>query len=443
MSQLKWFYPGMRVKRWIAVIMVGVLMFGAGTIFIIGKNIPRDIYFMVKSWMGKPGAFGISLSMLGILFIAYGIRRLMVRFIKLFRPDGEKDVLDLMYEEMYLRRGIKIVVIGGGTGLHSLLRGLKEFTSNITAIVTVSDDGGSSGRLRDEMHILPPGDIRQCLAALAEEENVVAELFSTRFVSEGALHGHSVGNLLLAAMSEIKGDFFQAVKELSRILNIRGQVIPSTLSNVTLCAELEDGLIVRGETNITQSTGRVRRVFLSPQDCKALPEAIQSIVEADIVVIGPGSLFTSIMPNLCVHDITAALRKTRAARVYVCNIMSQPGETEDFTAGDHAERIIQVLGRKSLDYIIVNKRFPTRQLDKYKRKNQHPVRFDVEELEKLGIKHVVMRDLIQEKELVRHDPVRLAAAIMDIARKAVPAANIRQWPMEIEKFMENFQVFKP
>ena len=442
MNRLRWFYPGMRVKRWIALIMTGVLLFGAGAAFIIGKNIPRDVYYLIKFTFKKPGAFGIVVALFGLACIIYGIRRLTIRFIKLFMPDGDKKVVDMLYEEMYLRRGIKIVALGGGTGLHSLLRGLKQNTSNITAIVTVSDDGGSSGRLRDEMNILPPGDIRQCIAALARSETAVSELFSTRFESDGALHGHSVGNLLLAAMTELKGDFYQAVQELSKVLDIQGKVIPSTLSDVTLCAELEDGIIVRGETNITKSTGRVRRVFLSPQDCKALPEAIKSINEADIIIIGPGSLYTSIMPNLAVKDITTALKRTKAVTIYVCNVMTQPGETDEYTASDHAAKLIQVLGKKAIDYIVVNKRFPTRQLKKYEAKGQHPIRFDREELKKLGIRNVVVKDLIQERELVRHDPEKLAATIIDIAAEAVPMANLRRWPAEIEKFQKTLQVFK-
>ena len=442
LHQLRWFYPGLRVKRWIALIMLGVLLFSAGSTFIIGKNIPLEVYEVVKTTLKKPGAFGISLTLIGILFIIYGIRRLTIRFIKLFLPDGDKQVVDMLYEEMYLRRGVRIVGIGGGTGLHSLLRGLKQHTSNITAVVTVSDDGGSSGRLRDEMNILPPGDIRQCIAALARSETAVSELFSTRFQCEGPLNGHSVGNLLLAAMTELKGDFFQAVKELSKVLDIQGQVIPSTLTNVTLCAELEDGIIVRGETNITKSTGKVRRVFLSPPTAKALPETVRAIQEADIVVIGPGSLYTSIMPNLVVKDIAAALRKSNAIKVYVCNIMSQPGETDGYSASDHVTNLFSVLGKHSIDYIVVNKRFPVKQLEKYQKKDQHPVRYNVDELRRLGVQHVMVEDLIMEDEMVRHDPDKLGAVIMNLARQALPMANLRRWPAEIEKLRESITGIK-
>lgn len=437
MNQLKWFYPGLRVKRWISLIILGVMMFSFGATFIIGKNIPLHIYAVVKESIKKPGAFGIFITLFGIIFIIYGVRRLTVRFINLFMPEGEvKNVVDILYEDVYLKRGIKIVGIGGGTGLHSLLRGLKTSTSNLTAIVTVSDDGGSSGRLRDELNMLPPGDIRQCIAALASEESAMADLFSSRFKGSGDLKDHSVGNLLIAAMTELKGDFFLAVQELSKVLAIKGKVIPATLCNATLCAELADGMIVRGETNITKSAAPIRRVFLSPSDCKALPEAVESIMEADLIVIGPGSLYTSIMPNLLVKDIAAAMRKTNAAKVYVCNIMSQPGETDDYSAADHAAKIVNILGKRSIDYIIVNKRFPSRQLARYERQGQHPVHFNVEELKRLGIQHVIVEELMMEDELVRHDPDKLAAAVMDIATKLLPATGPRRWPTDVDKIRD-------
>jgi len=194
-------------------------------------------------------------------------------------------------------------------------------------------------------------------------------------------------------------------------------VLPSTLSNVTLCAEMADGKIIRGESSITNAGGTIRRVFMDPADAGAVPEAIQSIMDADIIVIGPGSLFTSIVPNLLVKDIATALRKTKAKKVYICNIMSQPGETDDYSASDHAAKIINILGKKAIDYIIVNKRFPSKQLQKYERKGQHPVRFNIENLKKLGVQHVVVEDIIREDELVRHDPEKLASVIMDIAEK--------------------------
>lgn len=438
MNGLKWFYPGLSVKRWIALIMAGALIFCLGAVFIIGRNIPRDFYFFVTTYV-RQGVFGISLAIIGILCVSHGARQLNRRIISLFAPDADDSrLVDLLYRDMLLNKGVKVVVIGGGTGLHSLLRGLKQYTSNITAVVTVSDDGGSSGRLRDEMNIIPPGDIRQCIAALADSETAIHDLFSCRFESGGSLHGHSVGNLLLAAMAELKGgDFYQAIKELSKVLAVRGQVLPSTLERVSLCAENTNGLIIRGESNIT-SAGRIKRVFLSPADCRALPETIEAIAAAEVIVIGPGSLFTSIIPNLLVKDISQALRKATAPKIYVCNIMSQPGETEGFTASDHAAQIVKILGKHSIDYIVLNNKYPSRLLDRYKSEGQTPVVVDRERLEKLGIRHLVASDLIREDELVRHDPKKLADTIMAIARKEVARAKPLQQDMEKirEKLMQ-------
>ncbi len=436
MNQWKWFYPGLKFKRWVALVVVGVLILSLGVVFELGKNIPRDFYSFVTNYV-RQGVVGISLIVIGIYMIIYGMKKLNKRIIGLFMPEADNKLVDLLFEDMLLSKGLKIVVIGGGTGLHSLLRGLKEFTSNITAIVTVSDDGGSSGRLREELHILPPGDIRQCIAALAASETAVLELFSSRFKGEGPLNGHSVGNLLLAAMTELKGgDFYKAIQELSKVLAVRGNVLPSTVENVTLCAEMSNGLIIRGETAITHDPASVSRVFLSPSNVRALPEAIEAIRDADLIVIGPGSLYTSIVPNLLVHDILAALRKAEAPKVYVCNIMSQPGETDGYTASDHALRIIKLLGRDMIDYIVLNNKYPSRLLGKYEAQGQKPVKVDRDKLDKLGIKRIVMEDLVSEQELVRHDPNKLAWCILKIAKEAVPTSGPASRTFELEKLRE-------
>jgi uncharacterized cofD-like protein len=436
MDQWKWFYPGLRVKRWVALIVLGVLLFSLGAVFIIGKNIPFNFYTFVTRYI-RQGVFGFSLVFAGIFIAIYAAKRLNKRIVSLFLPAGDDTkLIDLLYNEMLLSKGLKIVVIGGGTGLHSLLRGLKEYTSNITAIVTVSDDGGSSGRLRDELHILPPGDIRQCIAALADSESTMIELFSGRFKGDGPLHGHSVGNLLLAAMTELKGgDFNQAVQELSKVLAVRGQVLPSTVENVTLCAEMEDGMIVRGESNVTGNPAKINRVFLSPADVRALPDAIEAVAAADLIVIGPGSLYTSIIPNLLVRDITIALRRSKAVKIYVCNVMTQPGETDGYSASDHASRIIKLLGRNSIGHIVLNSRYPSRLLSKYEAEGARPVRVDRENLEKLGIRRLVVEDLVSEEELVRHDPKKLAETIFNIARETLPASTATR-AFDLDKLRE-------
>jgi len=436
MDQWKWFYPGLKFKRWVALIVLGVLIFSLGAVFEIGKNIPRDFYTLVTTYV-KQGVIGISLVVLGIYLMVYGTKKLNKRIVGLFLPDGDNRLIDLLFEDMLLSKGLKVVVIGGGTGLHSLLRGLKEFTSNITAIVTVSDDGGSSGRLREELHMLPPGDIRQCIAALAASETSVLELFTSRFKGDGPLHGHSVGNLLLAAMTELKGgDFYKAIQELSKVLAVRGKVLPSTIENVTLCAEMSNGMIVRGESNITNDPASVSRVFITPAEVRALPEAIEAIRDADIIVIGPGSLYTSIIPNLLVRDLLNALHHTKAPKIYVCNVMTQPGETDGYTASDHALRIIKLLGKNMIDYIVLNNKYPSRLLKKYEAEGAYPVKVDQEKISKLGIRRTVMEDLVSETELVRHDPNKLAWCILNIAREAVPSTGLTSRAFELEKLRE-------
>lgn len=315
-----------------------------------------------------------------------------------------------------MRRGPRLVAIGGGTGLSTLLRGIKEHTSNITAVVTVADDGGSSGRLRREMGVLPPGDIRNCLVALADAEPLMQRLFQYRFGDEGppGLAGHNFGNLFIATMCEITGDFELAVKESSRVLAVRGQVLPSTLSQVTLVAELEDGATVRGESNISRSAGRIRRVRLIPEDALPLPDTLQAISEADMIILGPGSLYTSVLPNLIVQGVPEAIRKSPAPKVYVCNVMTQPGETDNFTAYDHVAAILAHAGRGVIDRVVVNTGdIPGELVAKYRGEGAAPVLADIEKIEALGIE-VVKGDFISKTDVVRHDSLKLASAIMDM-----------------------------
>jgi uncharacterized cofD-like protein len=298
-----------------------------------------------------------------------------------------------------------------------MLRGIKRYTANIVAVVTVSDDGGSSGRLRSELGILPPGDIRNCLIALADAEGSMTALLQHRFRAEsGTLQGHSVGNLLIAAMTQITGDFEQAVKEMSKVLAIRGRVLPSTLTHVNLCAEMEDGSCVQGETAIVTHPARIRRMHLQPPDPPIPPEVIEAIRQADVVVLGPGSLFTSVIPNLLVPAITDALHATDAIRIYVCNVMTQPGETDHFTASDHVRAIEAHTGKRVFDYVLVNTRMPRPELlARYRESGQEVVIPDLDRIRAMGYK-VVTGDFISESDYVRHDPVRLAEAILRLAK---------------------------
>ncbi|MEW5947393.1 MAG: YvcK family protein [bacterium] len=438
MRGLKWFYPGMMVKRYIAMVIIGVVIFSVGVVFIIGKNVPRDVYLFVTGYV-RQGVAGFTLAALGAFFIIRGIRKLNRRFIDLLNPGMGDRIVDKLFEDAYLRRGVKIVGIGGGTGMHSLLRGLKEFSANVTAVVTVSDDGGSSGKLREEMRILPPGDVRQCLAALADSETEMVELFQKRFKGDGSLKDHSVGNILLAAMTEMKGDFYLAVKELSKVLAIRGKVLPSTIDPVTLCAELKDGSVVRGETNVTKSAQPVERVFLSPSHCRALPEAVDAVMGADAVVIGPGSLYTSIIPNLLVPRVRKSAQETKALRIYVCNIMTQPGETDGYTASRHAAEIIKVLGPGSIDVVVVNSSFPVRIINRYRDQGAFPVELDLENVMKLGVRRVVQENLIMEDEVARHDPAKLASLIVSVLKQErnIPAYQL---PPELDRWIGRFRM---
>ncbi|HHX09756.1 MAG TPA: YvcK family protein [Firmicutes bacterium] len=303
----------------------------------------------------------------------------------------------------------KIVVIGGGTGLATVLRGLKAFDYDITAIVTVADDGGSSGLLRKDMGILPPGDIRNCLLALAEAEPEMAALFNHRF-SRGKLKGHNFGNLFLAAMTEMTGDFQEAIRAMSRILAVKGKVLPATLSDVILVAEMEDGSVVLGETAIPLANGKVKNLRLRPEDPPALDDAVEAIRNADGIIIGPGSLFTSIIPNLLVRGIRQAVRESAASKLYICNVMTQPGETDGFTVLDHVQAIENHAG-PLFSYILVNTAgAPGDVLEKYAQEGKYHVTADLEGLERAGYE-VISGDFLARGDLARHDPFKVATAI--------------------------------
>lgn len=314
-------------------------------------------------------------------------------------------------------RTLRVVALGGGTGLSTLLRGLKEYTSRITAIVTVTDDGGSSGRLRSEMGMLPPGDIRNCLVALADAEPLMKELFDYRFAGDGPLAGHSFGNLFIAAMCDITGDFELAVKESSRVLLVRGQVLPATLVNCALGAVLADGRVVKGETSVSGSGSRIESVFLIPESCPPLPEALKAIAEADVIVLGPGSLYTSVIPNLLVEGLAEAIALSTAHKIYVCNVMTQRGETDYYTAEDHLAAVLHHAGPRAADWIIVNNTSVSGEmLEKYSREGAMPVVFGRRSLEAMGVR-VVAAPVLSESDLVRHDPGKLAAEVVRIAMK--------------------------
>ncbi|SES27397.1 gluconeogenesis factor YvcK family protein [Salisediminibacterium halotolerans] len=312
-------------------------------------------------------------------------------------------------------RRAKITVIGGGTGLSVLLKGLKHFPVDISAIVTVADDGGSSGRLREELDIPPPGDIRNVLVALSEVEPLVEELFQHRFENGTGLSGHSLGNLLLAGMSSVMGDFSRGVKEVSRVLNVKGRVIPASNHHLTLHAEYKDGSYGKGESMIPRAGKPIKRVFLEPEDCEAMPEALEAIKEADLVILGPGSLYTSVIPNLLVPGIGDALKQTAANRVYICNVMTQPGETDGYCVSDHINAINEHAQSRLVDAVIMNTQtIPLSYKERYEHEGAKPVTPDAAKLRDMNIDLIEDELLLFSNEVLRHDAKKLSERLLTL-----------------------------
>ncbi|GBF35524.1 2-phospho-L-lactate transferase like, CofD-like [Desulfocucumis palustris] len=417
MNLFKWLYPGLHVKRWLFLVLAGTALTLGGTVLLAGLLMPvtrteimagaREILGPLAGW---PWVLVFPLT--GLAAVLLGLQRTFRSIIAVLAPAGEQRLVDIIYSRRYLRRGPRIVVIGGGSGLSVLLRGIKDYTSNITAIVSVADDGGSSGRLRGDLGILPPGDIRNCMVALADKESLMEALLQYRFTT-GELKGHNLGNLLLAALNEVAGGFHQGVQGMSRVLAIRGRVLPATLEDVRLGAEFSDGAVVWGESSIPGYGRRIERVFLDPADCYPLPEALKAIHEADAVILGPGSLYTSIIPNLMVRGMADALARTRAIKIYVCNIMTQPGETDGYTASEHLGAIVAHSG-EVVDYMAVNtEEIPAFLKNRYSKEGAVKVRVDPREIEKLGAK-AVTGEFLAGGDMARHNPKKLAETIINL-----------------------------
>lgn len=353
---------------------------------------------------------------LGSWAIYRGLRAALTHILETFNPQLKAGKIDVYLRRQQLAQGPQIVAMGGGTGLSTLLRGLKQQSSNITAIVTVTDDGGSSGRLIQDKGMIPPGDIRNCLVALSDAEKAMTDLFQHRFRNDsGSLSGHSIGNLLIAALvDQAHGDFETAVETASDVLAIRGRVLPSTLSHVRLRALVEGGLEICGETAIVAAGRRIKQLFLDPPDCRAHPTAIEAIRSADLICIGPGSVYTSIIPNLLVADIAKALRESRAPKVYICNVMTQPGESDSFTASEHVTAILDCVKTRLFDYVLINTGRPSDDsLAKYREAGQHFVEPDTDRVRALGVR-VLQGNYISETNLVRHDPMKVVARLMTL-----------------------------
>lgn len=432
MKQLfrKYSFPGL--KRWLFSAILGLLTISFGVALILKAH---PITVLAQSAWGfmayvadkiPPTVSGIAAISIGIFLLLYAFFRANKQVLSLVAPN-ESSLFETLDRAMMESRGIKIVTIGGGTGLSNMLKGLKTYSGKITAVVTVADDGGSSGRLRKALDIVPPGDIRNCIAALSHDDEVITQLFQYRFDEDAPqdLKNHSFGNLFLTALVELGGsnNMADAVSQACRILKARGSVLPVSNEPMNLIAEMEDGRIIEGESNIPNAGGKIAKLKSSEPRPEILPEVIQAINEAEIIVLGPGSLYTSIVPNLLFPELVDAIAKSNAPKIYISNVMTQPGETGDFTASDHVKAIIKQTQElcpdyiNLIDYVIVNNEMPfKKQLDKYKADDQYPVELDYHELKELGLK-IYPTNLLQKGNLVRHNPYKLAKAIMKIYEK--------------------------
>lgn len=407
--------PGVGVKRWGILVLLGIVALLDGLDrYAVARgmhlNVNEFIDAVVADYL-PPSYLTYTFIGLGLLLILVGGSLWMRALVHIGRTRGRGG-------DPRLREGYTIVAIGGGTGLSTLLRGLKRHTSNLTAVVTVSDDGGSSGRLQKEFGVLPPGDIRNCLVALADDEAMVTDLFQYRFSEGEGLAGHSFGNLFLVAMTGITGNFDTAIKESSRVLNVVGRVLPATLGIARLCARFIDGSVAEGETTITAARKAIERVYFDPPHVAPLAQVLDAIRDADAILLGPGSLYTSILPNLLVGEIAKEIVRARGVKIYVCNVMTQPGETDAMSASGHLEALFANVDERVCDYVIVNDRPPKLLRDRYESEGQIPVAVDVERIRSLGVEPVIA-NVISETQTVRHDPELLAAVVVATIDRAV------------------------
>ena len=358
-SRLWWLEPGLGVKRWLLLLMFGitVFIFGGAMLLRALYPLPAFFYYATLQFLPRPVRI-VGLLLLGIGSCLVGLWGLSRALLRPFPKEARLRYPELLHDYQRRRRGPRVVVLGGGHGQATILRGLKAYTSNITAIVTVADNGGSSGRLRQELGILPPGDFRNCIAALANDESLLARLLQYRFTSDAGLDGHNFGNLYISAMAGVTGSFEMALEASSQVLAVQGKVLPSTLEAVTLCADVQVGahtpVRIRGESEIAAAKGHILRVLLDPEAPRAHPKAVRAILDAELLIIGPGSLYTSILPNLLVPEIAMALRASRALKVYVCNVATQRGETDGYTAEDHLRALEKHLGPGLFSKVVVN-----------------------------------------------------------------------------------------
>jgi uncharacterized cofD-like protein len=432
-SKFKWALPGLKIKRYIFVAGLGLLLllYSVGLLYFNFANLGTSQikkFFFIDTNFNIPYenivllAIAIAVIIIAVVLIAVGIKKLVVSVAWCLAPDrSEDEIMNIVFSKRKENLKKKIVVIGGGTGTTSVLEGLREKFVKIAAVITVADSGGSSGRIRKELKIPPPGDIRNCLIALSKEDSLSAKLLSYRFQEvDSCLDGHNLGNIIISGLTRFTGDFGDAVVDLAHLLNIEGEVMPFTTEDVTLCAEFEDGNIIRGEADITNYRGKVKRMFIKPDDAKPYIKALERISEADVLVFGPGSLFTSIIPPVLFTSIIDTVRRSNAKKVFVVNIMTEPGETDNFMASDHLKAFENVIGGGIIDYAVVNTgdiSKPT--LKKYENTSSFPVVADLDNIRKMGIKCVKDNFVIERGDVIRHNSEKLGEAIFKIAKVRV------------------------
>ncbi len=423
----RWLRPGIGIKRWLLVGLAGQMLIALAAALLL-----RPLLIGARPGDGSLDAFGyltlqflapemraVVLLVVGIGLFLYGGWHVLRALVAPYQV-GDESIAELLYQRRLRARGPRVVAIGGGTGLSVLLRGIKQLTSNITAVVTVADDGGSSGKLRSEMDMPPMGDIRNCIAALADAEPAMSQLLQYRFPGSGEFSGHAFGNLLIAALTDVSGDFEEAIRQSNRVLAVRGQVVPVAGRPITLHAELQDGTQLEGESTIAGAHG-IQRIWISPEDIPPAAEALSAIATADVIVIGPGSLFTSLLPPLLVRGMREALSDTRAVRIFVCNVATQVGETEGFSVGDHLAALAAHGVAGLIDAVVVNTNQDARHPENYP---AAPVRIDVEARTSRP-PLIISRDVVDDGNAHRHDSRKLAAAILALYDERV--VERRQW----------------
>ena len=407
---LRWLTPGLRIKRWLLLLMAAELVLVLGVAYALKElyqttKLPSQFFYITLQFLpywARAVIFGV----LGVGLLLFSYLKLTQSVLGPFLPgNSTSSIVEIIHAFRLRGRGPRIVAIGGGTGLSSLLRGLKTYTSNLSVIVTVADDGGSSGRLRDEYRILPPGDFRQCLIALADAEPLMKQLFDHRF-KEGSLDGHSFGNLFIMAMADVTGNFEHALRESGKVLAVKGTILPSTLQDVTLVASINGGMVA-GESKIPMQNAPISRVFLKPDGAQINPEAAQAILNAELIIVGPGSLYTSIMPNLLVEGMVEVIKASPALKVYICNLAAQNGETEGYGVDDYLRVIREHVGANLFDFVLVNSNVshtPTG--------GQSQVIFRPADSTKHPEVRFIAADVVNVKLPSHHDPEKLARTIM-------------------------------